>query len=59
VFTAAYRKIGEWNVTANGSTFVQWDLKDGKGKRMAAGLYYAVFTVEGSIRQVRSVVVVP
>jgi hypothetical protein len=59
VFSAGYRKIGEWIVTANGTTVVAWDLKDATGKRVASGLYYAVFIPEGGNRQVRSLVVLP
>jgi hypothetical protein len=59
VYSAAYRKIGEWRVTADGSTMVVWDLRDGKGNRVAAGLYYAVFMPEGGNRQIRSLVVLP
>jgi hypothetical protein len=57
VFTSAYRKIRDWTATANGATVVPWDLKDGSGKPMAAGLYYVVLAPEGGERQVRSVVV--
>jgi hypothetical protein len=59
VYSAAYRKIGEWKFRGEGKTVVGWFLKDGTGKRVAAGLYYAVFIPESGSRQVRTLVVLP
>jgi len=49
VYSAAYRKLGAWNVTiqvGNKNTLV-WNLTDSKGRKVAAGIYYMVFTPEG------------
>ena len=60
VFSAAYRKIGEWEIEVSGRQTVNiWNLTDAKGKRVAAGLYYIVFAPEGQKRKVLSVVVLP
>lgn len=59
MYSAAYRKIGEWELRGEGKTVVGWFLKDGRGNRVAAGLYYAVFMPEGGSRQIRSFVVLP
>jgi hypothetical protein len=60
VFSAAYRKIGEWEIEVSMNTPpVQWNLTDSKGKRVAPGLYYMVFIPEGQKRQVLSIVVLP
>jgi hypothetical protein len=59
VFTSAYRKVGEWNARVDGITVLLWDLKDGKGRPMAPGVYYAVFVIDGGGRQVRPLVILP
>lgn len=55
VFTSAYRKVGEWVAMQSGA---KWDLTDAKGVRVAPGLYFAVFTVNGK-SEVRKFVVLP
>jgi hypothetical protein len=57
VYSAAYRKIGEWSLTVNGSTKAMWNLTDAKGKPIAAGIYYMVFTPDGQNRQTMPVAV--
>jgi hypothetical protein len=60
VYSAAYRKIGDWNVTTGGrKTTVSWNLTDSKGVKIAAGIYYMVFTPAGQKNQKLSVVVLP
>lgn len=58
VYTSAYRKIGEWTSPSDG-TPVQWNLRDAKGKPVAAGLYYLVLTPEGGKTQTRTLLVLP
>lgn len=55
IFTAAYRKIGEWAAVP---PTAKWDLTDAEGRRVAPGLYYASFTHDGKI-EVRKFVVLP
>ena len=58
VYSAAYRKIGEWNKTVDErKATVMWDLRDAKGKSVAPGIYYMVFTVAGQKSQTMPVVV--
>jgi len=58
VYSAAYRKIGEWNKTVDErKATVMWNLRDAKGKLIAPGIYYMVFTVDGQASQTLPVVV--
>jgi hypothetical protein len=57
VYSAAYRKIGEWTLPVNGTTKAIWNLTDVKGKQVAAGIYYMVFTVTGQKSQTMPVVI--
>lgn len=59
VDTAAYRKIEEWNATMDGRDTLAWDLKDARGKSVAAGLYYLVISMEGQKDCVMPIVVLP
>ena len=58
VYSAAYRKIGEWNKTVGDrKATVMWDLRDAEGKLTAPGIYYMVFTPEGQKSKTLPVVV--
>jgi hypothetical protein len=58
VYSAAYRKIGEWNKTITGFERVPvWNLTDTEGKKVASGIYYLVFTPEGQKNKTLPVVV--
>jgi hypothetical protein len=57
VFSSAYRKIGEWNIVVSGRTQIAWNLTDTKGKKVAAGIYYMVFTPPGQKSKTLSMVV--
>jgi hypothetical protein len=61
VYSAAYRKIGEWKVVVSGGLkkTVEWNLTDAKGKKMAAGIYYLVITPEGQKSVFMPLVVLP
>ena len=58
VYSAAYRKIGEWNTTVNGLVKATWNLTDAKGKEVAPGIYYMVFTPIGQKSQTLPLVVI-
>jgi hypothetical protein len=58
VYSAAYRKLGEWTLSVNVLTKAAWNLTDSKGKKVAAGIYYMVFTPVGQKSQTLSIVVV-
>lgn len=57
IFSSAYRKIRQWKADVYGYKTVDWDLNDGKGRHVAAGLYYVSFTTQDGHRQVKPVVV--
>jgi hypothetical protein len=57
VYSSAYRKLGEWSITVGSKTTVAWNLTDSKGKKVAAGIYYMVFTPTGQKSKTLSVVV--
>jgi hypothetical protein len=58
VYSSAYRKIGAWSVTVVGSRMtLVWNLTDSTGKKVAAGIYYMVFTPAGQKSKTLSVVV--
>lgn len=59
IYTAAYRKIGEWRTTANGRASITWDLTDAKGKKVAPGLFYWVITPEGMKAAMKPLLVLP
>ena len=48
VFTAAFRKVVDGNVSINGAGVVQWDLRDKTNSRVANGLYYVRVDVSGN-----------
>jgi len=58
VYSAAYRKIGEWSKTIDErKATVMWGLRDAKGKLTAPGIYYMVLTAAGQKSQTMPVVV--
>jgi len=59
VYTAAYRRIAEGELTLSGRGTTMWNLTDAKGKPVASGIFYWVFQPEGQKTVIKTVVVLP
>jgi hypothetical protein len=59
VYTVAYRRIAEGELTLSGRGRVAWNLTEAKGKPVASGLFYWVLKPEGQKSIVKTVVVLP
>lgn len=57
VFSVSFRKVLDTTMEVSGRVTYMWDLKDEKGRPVAAGMYYLVFDVDGKDAQTRRVVV--
>lgn len=55
VFTTAFRKIYEENDTLNGAAWIQWNLKDKKGSKVSAGVYYIRVEVQTGTTKTRKI----
>jgi hypothetical protein len=62
VFTTAFRKVRGETTTISSYGSIQWDLRDQRGHRVAAGLYYLRVEIKGdfgSVRKIVKVIVLP
>jgi hypothetical protein len=55
VFTTAFRKIYEENDTLNDAAWFQWNLKDKKGSKVSAGVYYIRVEVQTGTTKTRKI----
>ena len=59
VVTDAYREVYKEEMTVLFDTTAVWNLTDGKGAKVAAGLYYIIFTMDGKSSDPVTVVFTP
>ncbi len=57
VFSVSYRKVLDVTMPVAGRKSWTWDLRDGKGKPVAGGLYYLVFEADGKDAKTRRLIV--